>query len=50
MFAFDTKELFSAGFCVVRPVSKFDFRPVVNETSEIWRPVARLSWSERDFF
>jgi len=32
-------QLFSVVFCVFRAVHKFDFRLVVNETPNKWRPV-----------
>jgi hypothetical protein len=42
--------LLSVVFCVIRAVQKFDFRLVINETSNKWRSVERRSISDRDTF
>jgi hypothetical protein len=38
-FACEIIQLFSLVLCVVRAVHRFDFRLVVNETPNRWRPV-----------
>jgi hypothetical protein len=36
--AFDIMQLFSVVFCVITAVHKFDFRLVINETPDKWKP------------
>jgi len=38
----------SVEFCVVRAVNKCDFRLVINETPDKWRPVRQRPRSDRD--
>jgi hypothetical protein len=42
--------LLSAVFCVVRDAHKFDFRLVINETPNKWRPTERNSCSDEDSY
>jgi hypothetical protein len=43
-------QLFSVVFCVLRAVHKFDFRPVINETPNNWRPMERGSCTDTDSY
>jgi hypothetical protein len=43
-------QLFSVAFCVVRTVHKIGFRLAINETRNKWRPVERMSGSDRDSY
>jgi len=40
-------KLFSVAFCVVTAAHKLFFIPVINETSNKWHPVERMSCSDR---
>jgi hypothetical protein len=48
--AFELIQLFCVVFCVFRLLYKFDFRLVVNETANKWRPAERRSCNEIHVF
>jgi hypothetical protein len=48
--AFEIIQLFCVMFCVFRLVYKFDFRVVINETANKWRPAERRLCNDIHFF
>ena len=46
--AWEVIQLFSIVFCVVTAVHKFDFRLVINEAPNKWRPVDTRSYNYKD--
>ena len=49
-FACEITQFFPVVICVVRTVHKFEFRIVINQTPNKWRPVERMSCSNRDSY